>query len=115
MHLTDEELEIFEIAYCLKLTVAEVMNLDYEEFLGWIDYFKRRPIGWREDNRTSLVMMASGAKIKPLDVFPSLKALSSNNTDESLSDEERKNKSLKGSAFLLKLLSAKGGEKISVE
>ncbi len=73
--LSDEELELFELAYTLRMPVHELVEMSYEEFVGWSMYFKRRPVGWREDNRTSLVMASSGAKIVPEDIFPSLKAL----------------------------------------
>jgi len=49
--------------------------MPYEEFLGWIKFFKQRPIGWREDNRTSMLLMAQGVKKKPHELFPSLDML----------------------------------------
>jgi hypothetical protein len=74
MKLTDEEMQIFDIAYKLHLPVYIIMDeMSYEEFLGWIAYFDKQPPGWQEDYRTSLIMRSFGAEIKPEDVFPSLR------------------------------------------
>jgi hypothetical protein len=43
--------------------------------LGWQEYFSRRPIGWREDNRAAIIAMSFGGKAKPEDLFESLKIL----------------------------------------
>ncbi len=43
--------------------------------LGWQEYFSRRPIGWREDNRAAVIAMSFGGKVKPEDLFESLKVL----------------------------------------
>jgi len=53
------------------------MELDYDELLGWMEYFRRRPVGWREDNRAAIVAMSSmgGGKLKPEDLFESLRTL----------------------------------------
>jgi hypothetical protein len=82
--------------------------MSYEEILGWFDYFKKRPIGWREDNRTSMLLLASGAKIKADEVFPSLAALRANNKESDLAVSLRK------SAFFSKIVGAVGGDKIDI-
>ena len=51
-------------------------EIPYPELLGWFEYFKLRPPGWQEDNRTALLMKAFGVKEKPEEIFPSLKAIS---------------------------------------
>lgn len=53
------------------------MELDYEELLGWMEYFRRRPVGWRADNRAAIIAMSSmgGGKLKPEDLFDSLRVL----------------------------------------
>jgi hypothetical protein len=71
--LSEEEMMIFELALLLHMPVYKMMDeMPYDEFLGWFDYFKRKPPGWREDSRTAMTMMASGANIVPESVFPSL-------------------------------------------
>jgi len=46
--------------------------MPYEEFQGWMKYFKVRPFGWREDQRTSMLLQAQGVKTKSTELFPSL-------------------------------------------
>lgn len=46
--------------------------------MKWGDYFRKRPVGWREDQRTFLLLQAQGYKGKPEDVFASLKQLKEN-------------------------------------
>lgn len=79
--------------------------MTYEELLGWLNYFERRPLGWQEDLRTGYLMNSLGDKRNPKDIFPSIKAVSSNQ-NKSLPDK------LKGSAMLQKLLLARDGHKI---
>ncbi len=111
MKLDAEELEIFELAFNLRITVNELLNtMPYEEFLGWIDYFKQRPIGWREDNRTFMTMRSFGVKIKPEDAFQSLALMHQN--EMRASDSERQVKTLSKSFIFQKMLTAQGGEKL---
>lgn len=49
--------------------------MPYEELQGWIKYFKARPYGWREDQRTSMLLQVQGVKKKPYEIFPSLAQL----------------------------------------
>ncbi len=79
--------------------------MSYEEILGWFEYFKRRPLGWREDNRAAMIIMSSGAKIKPDEIFPSLAALRKNSNSSSPQGD-----SLKRSAFFIKMLNAVEGD-----
>jgi hypothetical protein len=66
----------YELAYSLGLTINQLDNLPYEEILGWQEYFSRRPLGWREDNRAAIISMSmGGGKLKPEDLFESLKTL----------------------------------------
>jgi hypothetical protein len=92
------------------MTVDEMVNkLSYSEYLGWLEYFKARPVGWREDSRTSMIIRAFGVKVKPEDAFPSLKAISQY---DGLEPEDRKTSTLKRSFMFQKMLSAKGGDKL---
>jgi hypothetical protein len=81
----------------------------YEEFLGWQNYFEKRPIGWREDERTYKLLCAQGVKAKAYDVFPSLDPIYRPPTK---SESNFNVKSFKKSLLFQKILSAKGGEKI---
>ena len=64
---------IFEIAHNLGKSVYEIEEeMSYEEFTGWCKYFKQRPYGWREDNRTAMLLQAQGVKQKPEALFSSL-------------------------------------------
>jgi len=53
-------------------------EMTYVELLKWISYFKARPIGWREDQRTFLLLQAAGFKGKPESIFQSLKQIKEN-------------------------------------
>jgi hypothetical protein len=77
--------------------------MSYEEILGWFNYFKRRPVGWREDNRTAISIQATGAEIVPEQAFSSLASL------KKYSESDKKLK-LKGSVMFVNMLSAKGGD-----
>lgn len=63
------------------------MDLPYEELLGWMEYFRRRPVGWRDDNRAAIICMSSlgGGKLKPEDLFESLRVLKS---ESQISEEQ---------------------------
>ena len=104
MELSDEELELFELAFHLRMPLYNLVEeMPYDEFLGWCAYFQRRPPEWRDDNRAALIMAASGAKIKPEQIFPSLKAMMRVKTDT---------KNLKNSAVFQFMLGAVGGDKL---
>ena len=50
--------------------------MPYYELLQWIKFFSNKPLGWREDYRTFLIMSAwGGGKQKPEEIFPSIKAV----------------------------------------
>jgi hypothetical protein len=57
------------------MPVYQILEMPYEEFLGWFKYFNQRPVGWKEDNRTAMLLSAQGVKKKPHELFPSLKAV----------------------------------------
>lgn len=64
------------------MPVYKLVEMPYEEYLGWIDYFDRHPVGWREDSRTFKLLQAQGVKAKPAEVFPTLKAIYSRMENE---------------------------------
>jgi hypothetical protein len=57
------------------MPVYKVLDMPYEEFTGWFKYFNQRPVGWREDNRTAMLLNAQGVKKKPHELFSSLAAI----------------------------------------
>ena len=86
--------------------------MTYEEFLLWMEYFKRRPIGWREDDRAMKFLQTQGVKAKPWKIFPSLDAIY----------HPVKNKKpgfdvagFRASGLFQKLMSAKGGDKLDLK
>jgi flavodoxin len=80
--------------------------MPYDELLCWLSYLERRPIEWRDDDRTYKQLQAWGFKGKPSSVFGSLKAIY-----EKRSKQDPLN--LRGSAFFQQLLSAKGGDRLA--
>jgi hypothetical protein len=48
-------------------------EMSHKELNGWFNYFARRPPGWREDQRTAMLVNAAGVKKKPEELFPALK------------------------------------------
>ncbi len=72
------------------MTLRELNDLEYEEVLGWSEYFRRRPLGWREDNRAAVIAMSfGGGKIRPEDLFSSLKTLKEETRDSSSTVSEK--------------------------
>lgn len=97
---------MYELAFALQMPLYKLMEeMPHDEMIGWFLFLERRPIGWREDLRTSYLIQAQGSKQKPADIFPSLKALMSNPSSDPVS-------SLKSSAIFLGMLNAVGGDKL---
>lgn len=104
---------IFELAYHLHLTAYDIMyKMTYEEFIKWNMFFDRRPIGWREDDRTAKLLQAQGVKAKPTEIFPSLKQLYQSRSDMVGRAGFISKQNLKGSALFSRLLTAVGGDKL---
>lgn len=77
--------------------------MPYEELQDWLLYLEKRPLGWREDLRTFMLLRAQGLKDKPENVFASLRPIFAENNGE---------KSFSGSALFQKLLHARGGDRL---
>lgn len=88
--------------------------MPYEEYLKWSLYLSRRPVGWREDDRTMKLLQAQGVKAKPSEIFESLKIMSTPVVEDT-NVEKPNMSSLKNSALFLQLMSAKGGASIPAE
>jgi hypothetical protein len=103
---------IYEIAFHLKLPLYELLDkMPYTELLGWSNYFDRRPVGWREDNRAYQLMRAQGVKEKPEAIFESLAAIRRNSNSQT--EPDRISNTFKNSYLYQKLMTAKAGEKVS--
>jgi len=91
------------MAYFLGIPVYKMLKeMPHSEYVKWNSYFKQRPIGWREDQRTYLGLAVQGVKEPQERIFPTLKALADNIPAEV--------KALPKGAFLAKMLRAKGGD-----
>lgn len=88
-------------------------EIPYDELLGWYAYFERRPIGWREDDRTSKLLQGAGVKAKPTDLFPSLKAIYTASKEPAEGDDQ--SQMIMNSTFYQMMLTAQGGEKFELE
>ena len=101
---------VFELALSLHKTVAELLEtMSYQEFALWMEYFDRRPYGWREDDRTYKLLRAQGMKSGPETVFHSLALMKQH-------EEKRKAAAVpKAGSFLhAMMMNAKGGEKLDI-
>jgi hypothetical protein len=67
---------IYEIAYELKLPASYVEHeMTYTELQNWAKFFKKRPIGWRDDQRAYMLLSAQGVKASAENVFPTLRMI----------------------------------------
>lgn len=80
-------------------------EMPFEELKKWMEYFKVRPYGWRDDNRTYSMMRAFGVKEKPEAIFPSIAAIK---------NYKPSGINLKGTKLLSMMLKAKGGEALEL-
>jgi len=89
------------------MSIAEIKEMDYEEYLGWFDFFSRRPPGWQDDLRTYYIMSSGMGQMKkkPEEIFPSILAVKK---DEAIEREEgaKLTNSLKASPFGIALINA---------
>jgi hypothetical protein len=100
---------MYELAYQLGITYTHLLSLPYEEIQGWFDYFSRRPLGWREDQRVSLMLMAQGVEKKPHEIFSSLRTLAVAQEEEdnrNVNDPKAMSAKLVKSGFLARLQAA---------
>jgi hypothetical protein len=85
------------------------MNMDYEEFTGWCAYFSLRPVGWRDDSRTHMLMSTWGLKEPGHKIFTSLETMRQGNQERTTHFQN-----LKNSMFFQMLLGAKGGDQLEL-
>ncbi len=104
MELTEEELDVMELAFMFKIPLYRLLNeMPYEEYQAWAVYFKKRPPGRAEDYRAALLLSAFAPSAPIQKLFPSLTPSTEGQT---LGEK------LKGSALLGRLLNAKGGDRL---
>lgn len=80
--------------------------MPYEELLKWVEFFSRRPMGWREDQRTFMLLQANGFKGKPEDIFTSLAMIKEHHAKAT-----KAGKALPQGEFLKRMFKASGGDK----
>jgi hypothetical protein len=102
------------LAFLLKTPVYLLKEMPYDEYLKWSVYFSKRPIGWREDDRTMKLLQAQGIKAKATEIFPSLDIMINSNRQEKV-DGLVNMQSFKKSMLFNKLLASKGGDKLDFE
>lgn len=88
--------------------------MPYEELLGWISYFERRPVGWREDDRTYKLLAVQGVKENPGKLFHSLDVIYNPSKSAMLEGGQIDANSFKKSTMFAKMLTAKGGDKLDL-
>lgn len=85
--------------------------MTYEELLAWMNYFERRPVEWRADDRVYKVLQTQGVKEKPWKLFNSLAAIY-HPPQPKVAEEDRIGLNFQKSYLFSKLQSAKGGANI---
>jgi len=85
------------------------------EIQGWFEYFRRRPIGWRDDHRFSMLLsfltQVTGQKNKanPTEMFSSLKAMERERLNYDRNEPKSHAEKLVSSGFLNKLVNSGKG------
>jgi hypothetical protein len=90
-------------------------EMPYQEFLSWVAYFERRPVDWRDDDRTFKYLQTQGVKEKPWAIFPSLQPIYNGASISNLNLEDGQigdANAFRGSLVYNKLLAATGGDTI---
>jgi hypothetical protein len=106
---------VYELAYLLRMPVYSLVQMPYDEYVKWQQYFEARPVGWREDDRTAKLLQAQGVKAKPEAMFSSLAKMSASHSKRVAKENGRISaENLKRSAFFSKMLSATGGDKLEL-
>ena len=85
------------------MPVTEMLErMPYDELLGWFQYFSKRPIGWREDNRAYRIMQAFGTKEPPDKIFESFAKIKA--VKDAIPEEVQLAQNLKNSGMLARLM-----------
>lgn len=106
---------MYELAFHLKMSVTKIYEeMSYDEFLGWLSYFERRPVDWRSDDRAFKFLQTQGVKEKPWQIFRSLEPIYNANASVNGPDGLTNVASFKSSALFQKLQSATSGDKVEL-
>lgn len=101
---------MFDLAYTLGISVREVREMEYTDFIGWQSFFSERPVGWREDERTMRILQSAGVTEKATAIFSSLARLEEAGKNRHTEDDQMN--ALRRSSFFLQMLSATGGKQL---
>lgn len=82
--------------------------MPYTELLKWVTYFRKQPKGWREDQRTVMLMRTFGYKGKDEDVFPSIRAMKIYAEEQRAARED--SQILPKGMFMQNIIKAKNGD-----
>lgn len=85
-------------------------EMPYDELQNWGLYFKQRPVEWRDDNRTYMLLSAQGVKQKPEQLFSSLASLKAAVASQAV--DKRTSQTLVSSGLLNRLKQAASNNKI---
>jgi len=97
----------FELAYNLRMTVADVYSrMSHEEFVGWYHYFEARPVGWRSDDRAYKFLQTQGVTAAPASIFRSLQSI--------YNPVRTREQEIRSSSIFSMMVSAKGGDKLTI-
>ena len=72
--------------------------------MDWVEYFNRRPVGWRDDHRACYGLAAQGVKAKPHELFNSLYIIEREKEEAENESTERDAQKLVNSPFFTKML-----------
>ena len=84
-------------------------SMSFQEYVLWLKFFNKRPLGWREDMRAYRLMCSSGnmpKNAKPGDWFSSLAQMSEAEAAENKAIPHR------GTFVHTALMNARGGAKL---
>lgn len=80
-------------------------EMPYTELLKWVDFFNKRPVGWREDQRTYLILRSQGVKESAENLFPTLRKIKQVHEESQTPD-----RAVPKGKFLDMMMRAKGGD-----
>jgi hypothetical protein len=72
--------------------------------MDWVEYFNRRPVGWRDDHRACYGLSAQGVKAKPHELFNSLYIIEKEKEEAENESTEHDAQKLVSSPFFTKML-----------
>lgn len=87
-------------------------EMPYDEMLTWFLYLERRPENWRIDDGMAKILAAMGSKSKPQELFASLSAIYS--PPKRVDKDKIDTANLMQSTMFQKMMSAKGGDTLSI-